>query len=311
MDPTAALAESQKRLEQLRRPKRWFGLGGSNGAPKLDHGLWAKEFGAIHDQLFLRGRASWACIMMANNGLFIPGRRDLPAAVVYSFDRVYDANPAALRNVADAVAQLRNGTRDTSLAEFAAVVMNEASVEKNCIVPPKLTFGLEVRYETLYIQRHRLPGAYLAHWLLPVIIDESMPSQVMLLPLELWPRELLKEWESAAQANPAQEAPPPLPVNAQTYRQNPVMLTPGAAAEMRRVIAEQGLEFAKLRVGWDEGAALDITEEPLEPGRDFATESQGLCIVVDRNVAARVVGMTVDFQRTAQGAGFVFKPRTG
>jgi hypothetical protein len=43
-----------------------------------------------------------------------------------------------------------------------------------------------VRYETLYLQRHRLPTGYLAGWLLPVIVNPNRPSHVMVLPLDYW-----------------------------------------------------------------------------------------------------------------------------
>ena len=308
MDPAAELAECQKRLDRLRRPG-WFGIGG--GKFKLDHGDWGADFGARHDEVFRHGRAAWAAMVMANNALFVPGRRDSAAAIVYSFDPFFDSDPAVLEKAAAAVGRLKN-TRppDPVLAKVAAEVTDEASREHDLVLPPRLTFGRTVRYDTLHVQRARLPVGYLVDGLLPVVIWEQLPTQVVLMPLEAWPKSIVETWQSEARANPVAPEPPPAPASAEDYLNNPVTLSESAAAEVRKIMAEQGLVNGVLLVGWDEGAyKLDITEEWTDPRTHFATESQRICVVVDHASASRLMGMQVDYRRDSRVEGFRFNER--
>jgi Fe-S cluster assembly iron-binding protein IscA len=69
-----------------------------------------------------------------------------------------------------------------------------------------------VRYETVYIQRHRLPTGYLAGQFFPIVISTSQPTQPMVLPLEAWTPELVELWKVAGQKTAAAAAAATKPI---------------------------------------------------------------------------------------------------
>ena len=92
---------------------------------------------------------------------------------------------------------------------------------------------------------------------------------------------------------------------------SPVLLTPVAAAEVRRYIEEQGAAAdAGLRVGVLPGGCsgfqygLNIEDEPGED--DMILESEGIRMFVDPFSLQYLNGTEIDFVSTFQGSGFTF-----
>jgi Fe-S cluster assembly iron-binding protein IscA len=200
----AILTDCQRRLERARGGGTWFSAGGG----KVDHGTYRSVLAPYHDRVYHEGRVAWASLVLAQPGLFTPGDFDSTATVVYSYDRHFDANPQQLERVAASVGALKSAMpKDALLVSFAAEVRNETPREINALVPVALTAGRQVRYETLYVQRHRLPTGYLAGQFFPVIISVGQPTQPMLLPLDLWSPDLVAAWQEAMRKKPPAAAP--------------------------------------------------------------------------------------------------------
>jgi len=312
MIPIVALTECRRRHESARPKRGLLGMGGTK--VRLDHGTWADTHGEEHDRLFADGRVVWGALVMANSGLFAPGKRDLPAAVVYSHDDTFDSNPLELKQVATKTVRLKDTLPDDpQLRAFAAEVTDETARENNTLVPPALTYGKVVRYETLYIQRHRLPTQYLADWILPVIVNPKRPTHVMVLPLEYWSPQLVQHWRTQAKRNPPREVPEPqaTPDDLAAFAQNPVTLTPGALAEVQMIIQrEQFGPEVKLRVGYEQGGyELDLTEEGVDPEKDLLYDFRGIAVVVHQDAAAKLANVEIDVGIAGKGKGFVFKKR--
>jgi Fe-S cluster assembly iron-binding protein IscA len=199
MSAAALLADCQKRLDRSRGNGGWFTSGGG----RVDHGTYRTVIAPYHDRVYHEGRVAWAALVLAQPVLYSPGEWDSTGTVVYSYDRHFDANPHQLERIAASVGALKNAMpKDALLVAFAAEVRNDSPREIDRLVPVALTQGRQVRYETIYIQRHRLPTRYLAGQFFPVIISTSQPTQPMLLPLEEWSPELVDAWKEAARKKP-------------------------------------------------------------------------------------------------------------
>lgn len=99
---------------------------------------------------------------------------------------------------------------------------------------------------------------------------------------------------------------------AEQTRTNGVFLTETAAREVVRIIEEQELDKAKvrLRVGVKGGGCsgfsyiLDLTESQRET--DEAFEQHGVTVICDPKSLLYLNGVTVDFRDELMGRGFVF-----
>jgi Fe-S cluster assembly iron-binding protein IscA len=202
MSAAALIADCQKRLDRLRGSGGWFTSGGSS----IDHGTYRSVIGQYHDRVYYEGRVAWGALVQANEGLYTRGDWDSTGALVYSFDRHFDANPNQLERIAASVGALKKAMpKDPLLVAFAAEVRNDTPREIDRMVPVALTQGRQVRYETVYIQRHRLPTGYLAGQFFPIIISTSQPTQPMVLPLDAWTPELVELWNAAGRKQPASQ----------------------------------------------------------------------------------------------------------
>ena len=198
------LSECQRKLEKARGGAGWFTSGGG----RVDHGTYRSVLAPYHDRVYHEGRCAWAALVMAQPGLYAMGDFDSTGTVVYSFDRQFDGEPQALERIAASVGALKNAMpKDALLVTFAAEVRNDTPREIDRLVPLALTAGRQVRYETIYIQRHRLPTRYLAGQFFPVILSTSQPTQPMLLPLEEWSPTLVQAWQDAARKKPPAQQP--------------------------------------------------------------------------------------------------------
>jgi iron-sulfur cluster assembly protein len=95
---------------------------------------------------------------------------------------------------------------------------------------------------------------------------------------------------------------------------SPILLTPGAAKEIRDIMRDQSMPADKtwLRVGVKGGGCsgysymLDLVEE--EPGEsDEQLESEGVRILIDSRSLLYLEGAQIDFRDEVMGRGFVFK----
>src|SRR5450432_3490484 len=93
-----------------------------------------------------------------------------------------------------------------------------------------------------------------------------------------------------------------------------ITLTEKAAAEIKKIVTEQGLPEGetRLRVGVKGGGCsgfsymLDLTEEP-KSDMDEEMDSQGVKILVDMKSYLYLNGTEIDFKDEVMGRGFVFK----
>ena len=205
-DAAAIIEDCQRRLDRARKGGgSWF----RGGDGSLNHGTFHAQLAPYHDRVFYEGKVTWGALVMAQPVLFSRGGPDSTGTCVYSFDRQFIVDPTALVRIGGLVGALKKTMpKDPILIAFAAEVRNDEAREIDRMVPPSLTQGRNVRYETVYLQRNRMPTGYLAHTLFPIIISQSQPTQPMLLPLDFWAPELIEQWHELAQRNPPAEAPP-------------------------------------------------------------------------------------------------------
>lgn len=92
----------------------------------------------------------------------------------------------------------------------------------------------------------------------------------------------------------------------------PIVLTERAAAEIKKIVAEQELDADKvrLRVGVKGGGCsgfsyiLDLTETVKDSDEQF--ELHGVRVVCDPKSMLYLSGVTIDFKDEIMGRGFVF-----
>lgn len=93
-----------------------------------------------------------------------------------------------------------------------------------------------------------------------------------------------------------------------------ILLSEKAAAEIKKIIQEQGLSESetRLRVGVKGGGCsgfsymLDLTEEP-KGETDKEQESHGVKMLIDEKSSLYLDGTEIDFKDEVMGRGFVFK----
>ncbi len=93
-----------------------------------------------------------------------------------------------------------------------------------------------------------------------------------------------------------------------------ILLTEKAAAEIKKIVTEQGLpaEQTRLRVGVKGGGCsgfsymLDLTEEPASDS-DEELDSNGVKILCDNKSLLYLSGTEIDFKDENFQKGFVFK----
>lgn len=92
---------------------------------------------------------------------------------------------------------------------------------------------------------------------------------------------------------------------------SPVTFTPGALAEINRLIAEDGFDTTqKLRVGVKGGGCSGMTyilgfDQPSEKDKHF--EADGIQCVIEQAHEMYLLGMEVDWQDGLNNRGFTFK----
>lgn len=144
--------------------------------------------------LLTEGEVVWGALVMANKLLFEPGTEDLPALLVHSPDRHFDARPEALREVGQALFALKDtAPADPELARLAALITGETERALGLALPPVLC-SRPVRAGVFMAYRRHVPTGVLRGGLFPVLTHPSTPA-VMMLPFEFWPIELIILWK--------------------------------------------------------------------------------------------------------------------
>jgi iron-sulfur cluster assembly accessory protein len=90
-----------------------------------------------------------------------------------------------------------------------------------------------------------------------------------------------------------------------------VYLTPDAAARIQAAAAAYSAAWwlrVSLKPAPGDGFhyVLDVVYEPPDPHRDLVIESQGVPILIDREIRHYFAGTEIAFRESAAGAGFVF-----
>ena len=138
--------------------------------------------------LLQRGIVVWGAIIQANAILFEPKGRhpNLPAALIYSEDRVYDANPEYLIDHAHSMYELKGEACSPEMQAFGDKLANEFVMDIKLPIPQGFTDGIQCYYATLLIARKHLPGNYLANGFFPVLIAPQETDVAMVLPAAYW-----------------------------------------------------------------------------------------------------------------------------
>ena len=144
--------------------------------------------------LLAEGAIVWGALVMANRQLFEPGTEDLPALLVQSPDRHFDARPQDLREVGQALFALKDTKpADPALARLAGLITGETERALGLELPPALS-SRPVRAGVFMVYRRHVPTGVLRGGLFPVLTHPSTPA-VMMLPFEFWPIELIILWK--------------------------------------------------------------------------------------------------------------------
>lgn len=160
-------------------------------------GIW--DIYRAKNILLEQGMVVWGVTVQANELLFMPGKSDCPAMVIYSTDACFDNNVEELHLLADQLFALK-GTKpvDVELAHFAAVITNERDRSMCVAISHKLTRGRTVNSTNVMVFRKHLPNGVLSLRYFPLLIHpESTPCTIM-LPYQYWPKLLRNLWVGEA-----------------------------------------------------------------------------------------------------------------
>jgi hypothetical protein len=145
--------------------------------------------------LLAEGSVVWGHIVQANELLFEPGRRNLPAEFVFSLEDRRRVDPRYLSELAMALFDLK-GTQpaEPALRPIADHLTDEYQRVFGMPVPASISPGLRCEISTTYVERKHLPGGRLIDGLLPLIVSPRQPRYVIPLPARYWPQELVALW---------------------------------------------------------------------------------------------------------------------
>lgn len=161
------------------------------------------------EALLRSGRVVWAALVQAEPKLSLPAATHGGAPGELLYDPLGRAAPPDLANVAKAVLALKGQKpADPALASFGAHLDDEKARVFGLAVPPALS-PHPLKVSSTYFDRRQLPGGRLSGALFPVVISDTHPGAVLLLPLPLWPDALRKKLQAPAPAaTPAPAADP-------------------------------------------------------------------------------------------------------
>lgn len=170
---------------------------------KMPKPLWVKlsndkEFSKIFDNqaaLLKRGNIVWGAVVQANKHLFVSGRSDCPAAILYSLDPSVDANPSILRNAASSLYSVKGKkVDDEEIQIFADNLEDETVTDLKLVVPKSLSEGIECLYTCIMVHRKHLPDRKLSHGLFPILVNPMETEATMILPSMYWSKPFAMAW---------------------------------------------------------------------------------------------------------------------
>ena len=153
------------------------------------------------DVLLAHGRISWGYLVMANTLMFELGDDDHPGVFVYSHDPFVDRYPRWLSRPASHISYYHNeetpAPNPPSCYQHYISIRDEVHYQTNQQLPLVMTDNRVVHYASIIIFRQHLPHGHLTGKLVPMLTldTENHPKMAMILPCQLWPDDLLADWE--------------------------------------------------------------------------------------------------------------------
>jgi Fe-S cluster assembly iron-binding protein IscA len=253
--------------------------------------------------------------------LFTSDGGDAPANILWSRDPIFDDHPENLAEIAKAVFNLKDATPDDpALKEMARTITDERNNVACFEVPDKLTAGARVYMTTTFVNRSCLPGRVLAGHFFPLLVDSADHENNCVLPEDFWPPELALQWEeSAKRAPPARQVAGASEMHANRQkdlaeakqaaaRGELVILTPAAAAELRRLAGSDGfvVEVSCVSAGSGFRHVFNLLQEPASCVISFVSE--GIRIQIPDELSVSLIqGTVIDLVESAAGRGFAFR----
>jgi len=153
------------------------------------------------------GVVVWGQLVMANGDLFQEGPDDAPAAIVYSFDPIFDRHPEWLEPVARQIYAFYEGDEELSDDPLAACplapsvanlrhrVRTGTDHDLAYRVPTMLSGGRVVYLTSLMVHRVHLPGGVLRGERMPLLAERHLDEPTtMIVPSDRWPDSLRASW---------------------------------------------------------------------------------------------------------------------
>lgn len=326
--PAELLLECERKLRSAAEPQPKAGFF-ARLLGKAPRPIFEDESGdhlAQHMQLARTGRVVWAALVMANTVLFKVGKHDAPAAVLFSFDPYYANRPDELSILATDLDTIRHspdggsvpGLTAAESSQLRTMLQDERNRTIDRTLPPALTGGRTVRYESIGVRRSRLPESCLIEGLFPVVVDPAQPTELMLPPLACWPDEVVRHWRAEHRLNPRGTAMVKdlvTPTSDAQWAANPITLSAAAAQAVKKIMADQGLAAITLVVGAESDGGgfhytFDMKDDPhwnAAAGTHLFHVSHGIRLATERAAATLMLGTVIDWKVSAEGEGFEFK----
>lgn len=151
--------------------------------------------------IWREGRIVWGYLIVANQGLRVPGDEDLPGEVVYSLDAPDDVALAKLPKIAGALAEAKFSDQATEgfppeQQEIIAHLRQETERAFGMQVPDSFSEGLRCFTSTFWGHRGHMPERALGGRLVPLLVLAKKVHDVLIIPGNFWPDELRLPWEN-------------------------------------------------------------------------------------------------------------------
>ncbi|MDR1935611.1 MAG: hypothetical protein LBS49_08540, partial [Candidatus Accumulibacter sp.] len=149
--------------------------------------------------LLREGRVVWGVLAQDNDDLFKPGANDLPAEIVYSVDG--SMSPDDLAPMASVLSQQHKPVLpqdNDALKKLNTLIQHafgQSVPARSVSLPYDMRLHNTLRTSRLWVVRGHLPYGYLASSVLPLLVSDRYPGQVMIVPATAWPPALLASWK--------------------------------------------------------------------------------------------------------------------
>lgn len=140
-------------------------------------------------EFFEHGKHALGAIVIANEKLYKWGILDLPACIVYSFDKYYNdaENMKELDNIANQLADLRGRRQENNtLKQIVYILESEVERAFGIKLPYDMTNGRDVFFTSVMIPRKYLPKKKLDRAVYPFNILVGRRPDAMLVPHWYW-----------------------------------------------------------------------------------------------------------------------------